>query len=109
MYRPCRYSVICSVDKSLLFGGYATQLLHLFTYFLLSNFNKLFILYLGISFGIGAVIIPALVFGVGMAYFGQRIRYILHDWRIPLERASAILLMIIGSNSIVGAELLQIN
>ena len=66
-------------------------------------------LYLGLSFGIGAVIIPALVFGVGMAYFGQRIRYILHDWRIPLERASAILLMIIGSNSIVGAELLQIN
>ncbi|MDD1620232.1 MAG: sulfite exporter TauE/SafE family protein [Methylococcaceae bacterium] len=57
-------------------------------------------LQLGLSFGLGAVIVPALVFGVGMAYFGQRIRLILHDWRVGLERASALLLVLIGVGTI---------
>jgi len=59
-------------------------------------------LLLGISFGVGAVIVPALAFGIGMAYFGQRLRHIMHDWRTHLERGSAILLIVIGANSILG-------
>lgn len=59
-------------------------------------------LLLGISFGVGAVIVPAVAFGVGMAYFGQRIRHIMHDWRTHLERGSAILLIVIGANTILG-------
>jgi cytochrome c biogenesis protein CcdA len=51
---------------------------------------------LGLCFGIGAVIVPALVFGLGMAYFGQRIRQILFGWRSRLERASAVLLITVG-------------
>jgi sulfite exporter TauE/SafE len=58
-------------------------------------------LYLGMSFGIGAVIIPALAFGIGMAYFGQRIRLILHNGRTTLERGSALLLIIMGFNTLV--------
>lgn len=57
---------------------------------------------LGLSFGVGAVIIPALAFGVGMAYFGQRIRQILHQSRTTLERASAVLLMVIGTTTVLG-------
>lgn len=55
---------------------------------------------LGLSFGVGAVIIPALAFGIGMAYFGQRIRTILYRWRTTLERASALLLCVIGFNTL---------
>ncbi len=57
---------------------------------------------LGASFGIGAVLIPALVFGIGMAYFGQRIREIMQHWRLTLERASACLLIILGAGTISG-------
>lgn len=57
-------------------------------------------LQLGLSFGIGAVIAPALVFGIGMAYFGQRIRLILAEWRAGLERASAMLLIAVGVGTI---------
>ena len=59
-------------------------------------------LLLGISFGVGAVIVPALAFGVGMAYFGQRLRHIMHDWHTHLERSSAMLLIVIGANTILG-------
>lgn len=57
-------------------------------------------LQLGLSFGMGAVVAPALVFGVGMAYFGQRIRLILADWRPGLERAGALLLILVGLGTI---------
>ncbi|MFU8787729.1 MAG: sulfite exporter TauE/SafE family protein [Methylobacter sp.] len=59
-------------------------------------------LLLGLSFGAGAVFVPALAFGVGMAYFGQRIRQILYGWRTPLERASALMLVFIGGTTILG-------
>lgn len=58
-------------------------------------------LLLGLSFGVGAVIVPALAFGIGMAYFGQRIRQIMVNWRTPLERGSAMLLILIGANTIL--------
>lgn len=59
-------------------------------------------LQLGLSFGLGAVIVPALAYGLGMAYFGQRIRQILWQWRTTLERGSAVLLMVIGAGTILG-------
>ncbi|MGZ5612887.1 MAG: urease accessory protein UreH domain-containing protein [Methylobacter sp.] len=59
-------------------------------------------LLLGLSFGAGAVVMPALAFGVGMAYFGQRIRQIMYSWRTSLERASALMLMFIGGTTILG-------
>lgn len=57
---------------------------------------------LGFCFGVGAVLVPALVFGFGMAYFGQRIREIMQVWRSSLERASACLLIILGVGTIAG-------
>jgi len=57
---------------------------------------------LGFSFGVGAVLVPALVFGIGMAYFGQRIREIMQVWRTTLERSSACLLIILGIGTITG-------
>lgn len=57
---------------------------------------------LGFCFGIGAVLVPALVFGIGMAYFGQRIREIMQVWRSTLERASACLLIVLGIGTITG-------
>jgi sulfite exporter TauE/SafE len=64
--------------------------------------NALSGLLLGISFGVGAVLVPAIVFGFGMAYFGQRIRQIIQSWRTLLERASACLLVILGIGVITG-------
>ena len=55
---------------------------------------------LGFSFGMGAVIVPALIFGLGMAYFGQRVREILSKWRKTLEHASGLILIIMGFGTI---------
>jgi len=55
---------------------------------------------LGFSFGMGAVMVPALIFGFGMAYFGQRIREILSKWRKTLEQASGFILIIMGLGTI---------
>ena len=55
---------------------------------------------LGFSFGMGAVMVPALIFGLGMAYFGQRIREILVKWRKTLEHASGLVLIIMGLGTI---------
>lgn len=55
---------------------------------------------LGFSFGMGAVMVPALIFGLGMAYFGQRIREILAKWRKSLEHASGVILIIMGLGTI---------
>lgn len=51
---------------------------------------------LGLSFGLGAVLVPALVYGVGMAYFGERLREQLAGWRHRLEQLSALLLVSVG-------------
>lgn len=64
--------------------------------------NGLSGLLLGLCFGMGAVLVPALVFGVGMAYFSQRIREIMQEWRASLERSSALMLVIIGIGTILG-------
>lgn len=51
---------------------------------------------LGASFGAGAIFIPAVVFGVGLAYLGSRIREQLKAWQPRVERMSAWLLVLTG-------------
>lgn len=52
---------------------------------------------LGLSFGLGAIALPALVFGVGVAYLGSRLREQLRHWRHGVQRLSAVLLIVVGS------------
>lgn len=60
---------------------------------------------LGLAFGIGAVVVPSLVYGVGAAYFGQRLREQLGPWRIRIELLSALLLLGTGVGHLFGALL----
>ncbi len=52
---------------------------------------------LGLGFGLGAILVPAIVFGVGMAYLGGQLREQLAQWRPLLEKTSAILLIFLGA------------
>jgi len=52
---------------------------------------------LGLGFGLGAVLVPAIVFGVGMAYLGGQLREQLAQWRTILEKTSAVLLIFLGA------------
>jgi thiol:disulfide interchange protein DsbD len=55
---------------------------------------------LGLSFGLGAIVIPAIAYGVGMAYMGARLREQLQDWRPKIERISALLLVAVGISNL---------
>lgn len=55
---------------------------------------------LGLSFGLGAIVIPAIAYGVGMAYMGARLREQLQNWRPRLERVSATLLILVGISNL---------
>jgi sulfite exporter TauE/SafE len=57
-------------------------------------------LLLGLSFGLGAIVIPAIAYGVGMAYMGTRLREQLQDWRPKMERISALLLVAVGISNL---------
>lgn len=57
-------------------------------------------LLLGMSFGLGAIVIPALVYGIGMAYLGTRLREQLQSWRPKIERISALLLVAVGISNL---------
>jgi|GEM_PF-444458 len=52
---------------------------------------------LGLSFGLGAVLVPSLVYGLGVAYFGQRLREQLGPWRNRIQVLSAALLILTGA------------
>jgi len=52
---------------------------------------------LGLGFGLGAILVPAIVFGIGMAYVGGQLRAQMAEWRTTLERTSAVLLIFMGS------------
>lgn len=56
---------------------------------------------LGLAFGLGAITMPALVYGIGMAHVGSGVRQRLGDWRRPLERLSAGLLIASGVVTLV--------
>ncbi|MGE5476686.1 MAG: sulfite exporter TauE/SafE family protein [Bacteroidales bacterium] len=51
---------------------------------------------LGLAFGLGAVTVPSLVYGIGMAHLGSGLRQRLGEWRKPLEWLSAVLLIAAG-------------
>ena len=53
-------------------------------------------LLLGLSFGLGAIMIPAIVYGIGMAYLGTKLREQLQGMRPKIERISALLLIAVG-------------
>lgn len=57
-------------------------------------------LLLGAGFGIGAIIVPSLVYGLGVAYFGSRLREQLGSWRPRIEVLSAGLLIMVGLSQI---------
>ncbi len=57
-------------------------------------------LLLAFSFGLGAIVIPALFFGIGMAYLGTQLREKLNTWRPGIERLSATLLVLVGISNI---------
>jgi len=56
---------------------------------------------LGFGFGLGAILVPAVVFGVGMAYVGDRLREQMAEWRTTLEKTSAIMLIFMGAGVFV--------
>lgn len=51
---------------------------------------------LGLSFGMGAIVVPSLVFGTVVAYMSTRLRERLQEWRPRIERLSALLLVVVG-------------
>lgn len=57
-------------------------------------------LLLAFSFGMGAIVIPALFFGIGMAYLGTQLREQLNTWRPAVERLSAVLLVLVGISNL---------
>lgn len=56
---------------------------------------------LALSFGLGAIVIPALFFGVGIAYLSTGLRRQLNSWRPGIERISAILLIAVGLSNLI--------
>ena len=55
---------------------------------------------LGLGFGLGAVAVPTIVYGIGVAYFGNRLRAQLGHWRRHLENLSAGLLILVGLSNL---------
>jgi sulfite exporter TauE/SafE len=53
-------------------------------------------LLLGLGFGLGAIVVPSLVYGLGVAYLGTQLREQLGAWRPRIERLSAGLLVLTG-------------
>jgi sulfite exporter TauE/SafE len=58
---------------------------------------------LGLSFGLGAIVVPSLVYGLGVAYFGARLREQLGPWRPRIEALSAGLLILVGMSQLIRA------
>lgn len=57
---------------------------------------------LGLAFGLGAVAIPTLLFGVVVAQFGAQVRQHLLQWRQTLERAAGSMMIMMGMLTAVG-------
>ena len=56
---------------------------------------------LGIAFGLGAIVVPSLVYGIGAAYLGGRLREELNTWRPVMERIAAGLLIVVGLSNLL--------
>lgn len=57
---------------------------------------------LGMAFGIGAVVIPALVFGLLIAHFGTELKQQIGAWSKHVEKASGGLLILLGIVTAIG-------
>ena len=57
---------------------------------------------LGGGFGLGAVMIPGLLFGYGVSRFGEEVRRHVSEWHRPLEAVSAALLIALGAATAAG-------
>lgn len=60
-------------------------------------------LLLGLAFGLGAIVVPSLAYGLGAAYLGGRLREMLGNWRKPIELLSAGLLLATGIGHLIRA------
>jgi len=58
---------------------------------------------LGLGFGLGAIVVPSLVYGLGVAYLGARLREQLGPWRPRIEALSAGLLVLVGMSQLIRA------
>lgn len=56
---------------------------------------------LGLAFGLGAIVVPGLVYGIGAAYLGGRLREELNHWRPAMERIAAGLLILTGLSNLL--------
>lgn len=59
-------------------------------------------LLLGLGFGLGAAVVPGLLFGLVMAHFGAQIHIHLAPWRRALEFGAGGLLLALGGATAVG-------
>jgi len=57
---------------------------------------------LGLGFGVGAVVIPAFVFGIGVAHFGRQLRNHMEHWRSGMEVVACGLLIVMGIVTALG-------
>lgn len=57
---------------------------------------------LGLAFGVGAVLIPALIFTFLVAHFGEQVRLHLSQWQRPLERGAGAMLLVLGTVTAIG-------
>jgi sulfite exporter TauE/SafE len=55
---------------------------------------------LGLAFGLGAIVVPSLVYSIGAAYLGERLREQLAQWRPAMERLAAALLIFVGLSNL---------
>ncbi|MFA7095272.1 MAG: sulfite exporter TauE/SafE family protein [Gammaproteobacteria bacterium] len=58
-------------------------------------------LLLGLGFGLGAILVPSLVYGVGAAWIGARLREQLQHHRVTATRLSAALLVLTGVGNLL--------
>lgn len=57
---------------------------------------------LGFGFGVGAVLVPTVIFSLGVAHFGQQLKQHMSRWGNTLENASIGLLLVMGMGTALG-------
>jgi uncharacterized protein len=61
-------------------------------------------LWLGLGFGLGAIVIPTIFYGIGFAWFGSRLREQLHNSHKYIVRLSAALLIFSGVGNLLASD-----
>ena len=56
---------------------------------------------LGLSFGLGAVTVPSLFFGIGVSFLTRQLRQQLQSWLPRIEWACALLLILVGARQVL--------